>query len=196
MARPAAAAVTAVALALVLGACALLGGRGPTGGEQGGTVDPPAAAPAPAAAPPSGAAPVRRSGAPIVTGEVESQGTTLHVEITGLERAGRLATLSWTITNTGSAEWSMSSLMGDTYAGLGLTVAGVSLVDPVGAKRYRVARTGDPDSPTCVCSDYDVTTRPGEVVPLYATFTAPPPEVTSVDVEFPVLGVFGDVPLA
>jgi hypothetical protein len=192
MARSVVATLAAIASAIAVTACAGPGGTATTGGEPR-AADPPAEVATSAAA---AAPPVRRSGPPIAVGDVESQGTTLHVEITGLERRGRLVTLSWTITNTGSDEWGMSSWMGETAGGLGLTVAGVSLVDPRNAKRYRVARTGEPDDLTCVCSGYDVTTYPGEKVPLYATFTAPPPEVTSIDVEFPILGVYGDVPIS
>ncbi|WP_245658446.1 hypothetical protein [Microtetraspora malaysiensis] len=129
--------------------------------------------------------------------EVKAGGADLTVEITGLKRQGRLSTLTFTVTNKGDTRWEMSSNMGDTPAGLGLTVAGISLVDPVNGKRYTVARTGTPPTKAkCLCSDYDVWTEPGEVLPLHATFAAPPPDVTKINVDLKVLGVFTDVPIS
>lgn len=128
--------------------------------------------------------------------EVKAGGADLTVKITGLRRQGRLSTLTWTVTNDGDDRWKMTSDMGDTPGGLGLTVAGVSLVDPVNGKRYAVARTGKYPKPTCLCSEYDVFTEPGEVLPLHATFAAPPPDVTKINVDLKVLGVFTDVPIS
>lgn len=197
--------VITAALVVTLAGCSALekvqsGGAQPSGQASTPAQPQPAetqpAQQAPEVTQPPGAAAAAQSGQPIVSSDVASQGTTLRVEITGLQRQGQFVTLSWTITNTGETDWSMSSNLGDTPAGLGLTVAGVSLVDTTNARRYRVARTGDEDSPTCVCSEYDVTTDPDEAVPLYATFRAPPPEVTQINVEFPILGVFNGVPIS
>ncbi|MGJ6966480.1 hypothetical protein ACSDR0_31670 [Streptosporangium sp. G11] len=128
--------------------------------------------------------------------EVKASGADLTVEITGLRRQGRLSTLTWTVTNDGEDRWQMNSDMGDTPGGLGLTVAGISLVDPVNGKRYVVARTGKYPRAKCLCSDYDVFTEAGEVLSLHATFAAPPPDVTKINVDLKVLGVFGDVPIS
>ncbi|MGV9772154.1 hypothetical protein [Streptosporangium sp. NPDC003464] len=137
-----------------------------------------------------------QQGEVIATRQVKAGGAELTVDVTGLRRQGRLTTLSWTITNTGDTKWNMSSLMGDTPAYLGLTVAGVNLVDPVNAKRYRPARTGTGGATKCLCSEYDITTEPGEVLPLYASYAAPPPDVQKINIEFPILGVFADVPIS
>ncbi|WP_329093195.1 MULTISPECIES: hypothetical protein [unclassified Streptosporangium] len=128
--------------------------------------------------------------------EVKASGADLTVEITGLRRQGRLSTLTWTVTNNSDERWQMNSDMGDTPGGLGLTVAGVSLVDPVNGKRYAVARTAKQPKPSCLCSEYDVFTQPGEVLPLHASFAAPPPDVTKINVDLKVLGVFSDVPIS
>ncbi|MEV7908259.1 hypothetical protein, partial [Streptomyces anulatus] len=133
----------------------------------------------------------------IAAREVKAGGADLGVRITGLKRQGRLTTLTWTVTNkSDDVKWQMTGGMGDTPGGLGLTVAGVSLVDPVNGKRYTVARTGKYPHATCLCSDYDVFTEPGEVLPLNATFAAPPPDVTKINVDLKVLGVFTDVPIS
>ncbi|MEU8199718.1 hypothetical protein [Streptosporangium sp. NPDC049046] len=128
--------------------------------------------------------------------EVKASGADLTVEITGLKRQGRLSTLTWKVTNNSDDRWQMNSDMGDTPGGLGLTVAGISLVDPVNGKRYVVARTGKYPRAKCLCSDYDVFTEAGEVLPLHATFAAPPPDVTKINVDLKVLGVFTDVPIS
>ncbi|MEU3164969.1 hypothetical protein [Streptosporangium sp. NPDC006930] len=128
--------------------------------------------------------------------EVKTGGADLTVEITGLKRQGRLSTLTWRVTNNSDDRWQMTSGMGDTPGGLGLTVAGISLIDPVNGKRYVVARTGKYPRAKCLCSDYDVFTEAGEVLPLHATFAAPPPDVTKINVDLKVLGVFTDVPIS
>ncbi|MFE3453403.1 hypothetical protein ACFXJ8_31205 [Nonomuraea sp. NPDC059194] len=132
----------------------------------------------------------------IASREVKAGGADLLVSITSLKRQGKLATLAWTVTNQGESRWDMGTDMGDTPAGLGLTVGGVNLVDPVNGKRYKVARTGQYPRATCLCSDYDVFTEPGEVLPLHATFAAPPADVTKINVDLRVLGVFTDVPVS
>ncbi|MEV2267019.1 hypothetical protein [Nonomuraea africana] len=132
----------------------------------------------------------------VIGREVKAGGADLLVQITGLRRQGRVATLTWTVTNKGETRWEMTSSLGDTPLGLGLTVGGVSLVDSANGKRYRVAYTGKYPSAKCVCSDYDVFTEPGEELPLHATFAAPPADVTKVNVDLRTLGVFTDVPVS
>ncbi|MEU7987338.1 hypothetical protein AB0B56_20960 [Streptosporangium canum] len=213
MRRKIALAVAAPGLVVALTACGVLNGQQFGGGgqeRQSGQVAQTAASGAPEQNPgqkeqaPSGeqAPPDPAASAPpqqgevIATRDVKAGGAELKVDVTGLRRQGRLITLSWTVTNTGDTKWNMTSTMGDTSAYLGLTVAGVSLVDPANAKRYRVARTGEKGTAKCVCSEYDVSTEPGEVLPLYATYAAPPPDVQKINVEFPILGVFTDVPIS
>jgi hypothetical protein len=80
---------------------------------------------------------------------------------------------------------------------LDYTVSDVSLIDPVNAKRYRVARNGTDQNAECVCSDTQGQfLEAGDATTLYAVFAAPPPEVTKVNVEMPMMGVFTDVPLS
>ncbi|WP_248960403.1 hypothetical protein [Sphaerisporangium perillae] len=207
-------AVAVAVLAAVLTGCGMLPGQQGGGGEE----KQPAAQAEQATDPsgptkPDGAtgstgpaeqeiAPAEQQSAPaeqgevIATREVKAGGADLTVQITGLKRQGRLSTLTWTVTNKGLEKWQMSSDMGDTPGGLGLTVAGISLVDPVNGKRYTVARTGQYPHAKCLCSDYDVFTEPDEVLPLHATFAAPPPDVTKINVDLKVLGVFTDVPIS
>ncbi|MER7208466.1 hypothetical protein [Streptosporangium sp. NPDC000239] len=201
-------ALAAAVLAAVLSGCGALPGQRGGGGEE--------RQPLPASAATTGAAgqPAERSSEQpseqrdvpveqdveqekvIAARKVKAGGADLVVRITGLRRQGRLATLTWTVTNTGDARWQMSNDMGDTPGGLGLTVGGISLVDPVNGKRYTVARTGAYPKVTCLCSSYDVFTEPDEVLPLHAAFAAPPPDVTKINVDLKVLGVFADVPIS
>jgi hypothetical protein len=72
---------------------------------------------------------------------------------------------------------------------------GVALIDPVGRKKYLVARDSDGN---CVCSNNlsDTFVHPGAPVTLQATLTAPPPNVKKVDVVVPRVKTFHDVALA
>ncbi|MBB4916602.1 hypothetical protein [Streptosporangium saharense] len=194
-------ALAATALAAVLSGCGMLPGQSGQQGGGGEERQPLSAASttpeerATEQAPEQPDAPVERERT-IAAREVRSGGAKLVVRITGLKRQGRLAMLTWTVTNEGDTRWQMTSSLGDTPGGLGLTVAGIGLVDPVNGKRYVVARTGDYPKVTCLCSDYDVFTEPDEVLPLNATFAAPPPDVTKINVDLKVLGVFADVPIS
>ncbi|MER5628073.1 hypothetical protein ABT061_44365 [Streptosporangium sp. NPDC002544] len=203
-------AVAASVLAIVLAGCGVLPGQQRGGGgeekQATGSTEPvesaDSAEPSGSAEPSEAAGAAEQQAAPAEQGEViadrevKAGGADLTVQITGLKRQGRLSTLTWTVTNKGDERWQMNSDMGDTPGGLGLTVAGISLVDPVNGKRYTVARTGKYPRAKCLCSDYDVFTEPGEVLPLHATFAAPPPDVTKINVDLKVLGVFTDVPIS
>jgi len=117
-----------------------------------------------------------------------------RVDITSLRRQGKTATLTWTITAT---EGKVNVHNGLGRGELDLTVSNVSLIDPVNAKRYRVARNGITEDAECVCSaTKGQFLEPGESSTLYAVFAAPPPEVAKVDVEMPMFGVLDDVPIS
>lgn len=180
-------------LAAALTGCGMLPGQPQSGGGE----EKQAASQAPVKAPTT---PAEKQTAPPEQGDViagrklKAGQTELDVKITGLKRQGKLATLTWTVTNLGSEDWRMTSTMG--MDDMGLTVAGVNLVDAANGKLYRVARTGEYPRSKCLCSEYDVFTNPGEMLSHHATFAAPPPEVTKVNVDLRVLGVFTDVPVS
>ncbi|AQZ66522.1 unnamed protein product [[Actinomadura] parvosata subsp. kistnae] len=117
-----------------------------------------------------------------------------RVDVTGLKRQGRTLSLTWTVT----------ALDGDVnlHNGLGsgpldFTVSSVSLIDPVNAKRYRVARNGTDQGAACVCSGTQGQfLKPGEASTLYAVFAAPPADVTKINIEMPMFGVITDVPIS
>lgn len=134
-------------------------------------------------------------GQAVATRTVRVKGAEVRVEITGLRREGRLVTLNWSATTVNDGTWYIYTYMSADRKTS--DVSGVSLVDPVNAKRYRVARGGGQGG-ACVCSATDdlYSVGPGEAATLSATFPAPPPEVAKVNVEIPLLGTFTDVPLA
>jgi hypothetical protein len=72
---------------------------------------------------------------------------------------------------------------------------GVALIDPVGKKKYLVARDADG---RCVCANHlsDAFVSAGAPVELQATLTAPPAGVRQVDLYVPRVKTFRAVPLA
>jgi hypothetical protein len=136
---------------------------------------------------------------PIASQEVHSDGATLRVDLTSLTRQGRLVTLTWDITmvqqNT-DGDWYPGTRMSNNNVN-GYDVSAVSLVDPVNAKRYLVARSGGEDDGTCVCAKtFSDPLKDGEAASYFATFTAPPAEVNRVDVELKSLGAFSGAPIS
>ncbi|GAA3471391.1 hypothetical protein [Nonomuraea roseola] len=132
----------------------------------------------------------------IASREMEHAESNLRVDITGLKRQGRIATLTWTVHNLdpSSDDYYVGSNLGT--GNLDWTVAGVSLIDPVNGKRYRVARNGTGDDATCVCSRVNQRIKGGSALEMYAVYGAPPADVSTVTVEIPNLGVFPDVPIS
>ncbi|KAB8197539.1 hypothetical protein FH608_003020 [Nonomuraea phyllanthi] len=198
-------AVAAVALA----GCGALPGRQGGGGEERqsqAVVESPAGkqeSTAPQESPSSQESPAAQQqsaqeSAPIATREVEvslsGDRGKARADINELKRQGRTLTLTWRVTATD----------GRVVLGTGLgtgptdyTVSGVSLIDPVNAKRYRVARNGPGQDAECVCSaTMGNRLETGEASTLYAVFAAPPPDVTKINIEMPMIGVFTDVPIS
>lgn len=121
-------------------------------------------------------------------------GGTARADVTALKRQGKTVTLNWTITVV-DGEVNIHNGMGS--ATLDYSVSGVSLIDPVNAKRYRVARNGTGSDAQCVCSDTQGNfLKKGQTVTLYALFAAPPADVTKINIEMPMIGVLTDVPIS
>ncbi|MEV4071280.1 hypothetical protein ACGFJC_33640 [Nonomuraea fuscirosea] len=117
-----------------------------------------------------------------------------RVDITALKRQGRTVSLNWTVTATDGKVNLHNGLGGGA---LDFTVSGVSLIDPVNAKRYRVARNGTGEDAECVCSGTQGQfLEPEEASTLYAVFAAPPADVTKINIEMPMFGVLTDVPIS
>lgn len=184
--------ILAVLLAASLAACErdIIGGEDPpaTPGQES-PATPPIAGEATPAAPPA-----PPPGGILASREIQDDGATLRIDITGLHRQGETAILTWRITVVDGGEldrWHVGSSMGtDTRD---FTVSGVVLIDPVNAQRYLVARSGGADGP-CACTDNtDFVMDGGDSSEFHATYAAPPAEVTTLNVEFPRFGAFTDV---
>ncbi|NBE95418.1 hypothetical protein FE391_39540 [Nonomuraea sp. KC401] len=117
-----------------------------------------------------------------------------RADITALKRQGRTISLNWTVT---TLDGKVNLHNGMSGAPLDYTVSAVSLIDPVNAKRYRVARNGTGEDAECVCSGTQGQfLEKGDSSTLYAVFAAPPADVTKINVEMPMFGVFTDVPIS
>lgn len=185
--------------AVVLSGCGMLPSQQSSGGEEKQQA-PQQQAPkeqAPQQAAPSQTAPSQQ-GEIIATREAKVASGGMYgkarVDITALKRQGRTVSLTWTVTAT---DGKVNLHNGMSTGTLDYTVSNVSLIDPVNAKRYRVARNGTGQDAECVCSGTQGQfLETGDASTLYAVFAAPPPDVTKVNVEMPMIGVFTDVPLS
>ena len=125
-----------------------------------------------------------------------------QLAITHLERAGETTSLSVRLANH-SAFWAAidrvfddgetEPIRGSDSRENGFSVDGIYLLDRAHGQKYLVAR--DPDG-RCICDSglEDRRLEDGSVT-LSATYGAPPPEVTAVDVVVPHFGTFANVPL-
>jgi len=157
---------------------------------------PTAAAPAPAAAEaPSPAAPQARPGAPPPIATAEGPFDGVRVEVTELKRtSGGTLTLKFAIVNDstrqlGHSEVGLGSggLMQTAYA-----IDGVHLIDPVGKKKYFVAKDS---AGACVCSQFGFVDG-GSRANHWAKFSAPPDNVELISIVIPSFAPMDDVPLS
>ncbi|WP_405143188.1 hypothetical protein OG589_37405 [Sphaerisporangium sp. NBC_01403] len=198
-----------VAAAAMLAGCGMLPGQQAGGGEEKQSAsqtktkaDEPTTAPAPTEVQPMATATEEQPAAAteelsaIASRKVAHDGSGLRIDITGLKRQGKIATLTWTVNNvdTDNGDWYVGAKLG--AATLDFTVGGVTLIDPVNGRRYRVARNGTGEDAKCVCSRVNERIKSGESLEMYAVYGAPPADVTKVNIEFPDLGVFTDVPIS
>ncbi|MFG1616457.1 hypothetical protein [Nonomuraea wenchangensis] len=147
--------------------------------------------PAQESAPPQQSAVIATKETKVGTGDMHGEA---RVDLTGLKRQGRTATLTWVIT---ALDGKVNVHNGLSTGTLDYTVSGVALIDPVNAKRYRVARNGTGADAACVCSrTQGQFLEKDEASTLYAVFAAPPADVSTINVEMPGIGVFTDVPIS
>ncbi len=203
--------IALVAAAVALAGCGMLpaqpgsGGGGEEKQQTAATTQQESAAPAEEPTPEQpGEQPADQQSAPPQSGkaiathetDVSGAGDTgrARVEITALKRQGRTVTLNWTVTAV-EGKVNMHNGMAETPSDY--SVSGVSLIDPVNAKRYRVARNNSGPGAECVCSETQGGfLKAGDKSSLYAVFAAPPADVTKVNVEMPMIGVLTDVPIS
>ncbi|WP_031229046.1 hypothetical protein [Streptomyces niveus] len=107
--------------------------------------------------------------------------------ITGVERSasGKSVTVSATLKNTGTKGFFGISAYGGTdtaIKGRMHSLAGATLTDTAHNMRYYVLRD---TAGGCLCSTALRALKPGETVPVFAQFAAPPDNVRSVDFLLP-----------
>lgn len=151
----------------------------------------PAATPA---APPVSAGTVVPTAAAIATAEGETAG--LRVEVTEFKRtSGGTVSLKLVMINDSDKPVSFGYTFVDPahetkdYGGFG----GVHLIDPVGKKKYFVARDSEA---TCVCSQKVADIPKGARANLWAKFPAPPDDVNQLSIVIPHFSPLDDVPLS
>jgi hypothetical protein len=101
--------------------------------------------------------------------------------------AGGFVTVSGTVKNTGTQPFTQAAdWRGDEEALVknGGSLAGATLVDLAGRKRYYVLRDTDG---RCLCSTGLDIIEPGATMPIFAQFPAPPATTTQVDFDVPTL---------
>jgi hypothetical protein len=147
---------------------------------------------APASAP---AAPAAAAGpAAIATADAETSG--VRAEVTELKRtSGGTVSLKFAIINDSEKPVSFGYSFvdraheNDDFGGIG----GVHLIDPVGKKKYFVAR--DTEN-RCVCSQKVADVPRGSRANLWAKFPAPPEDVPRISIVIPHFSPMDDVPLS
>ncbi|GAB2951257.1 hypothetical protein [Streptomyces heilongjiangensis] len=115
-----------------------------------------------------------------VLAEVKGEnGLTLAVTSAGRD-AGGFVTVEGTVTNNTGSRWMAVEWRGDERELVknGGSVAGASLIDQQGKKKYLVLRD---TSGRCLCTQFSGGVRDGESTQWFAQFPAPPQDTTSVD---------------
>ncbi|WP_328506195.1 hypothetical protein [Streptomyces sp. NBC_00391] len=111
----------------------------------------------------------------------ESKDGDIGLTITSAVRdSGGFVTVSGTVTNSGSRLWTAADWRGDEneLRGNASSVAGASLVDQNGKKKYLILRDTEG---RCLCTRFTGGVKTGETVDWFAQFPAPPQDTTSVD---------------
>ncbi len=101
--------------------------------------------------------------------------------------SGGFVAVEGNVKNTGSQPFTQAANWRGTEEALvknGGSVAGATLVDLKGKKRYYVLRDTDGD---CLCTTGLDIIQPGATEPIYAQFPAPPATTTQVEFELPTL---------
>lgn len=100
--------------------------------------------------------------------------------------AGGFVTVSGVITNDGTSTFNAVTWAGEELAvqKSGASVAGATLIDEVGKKRYYVLRDTEGK---CLCTMGLILIKPNETRPFFAQFPAPPAATTELDFELPTM---------
>ncbi|MFD0268711.1 hypothetical protein ACFVGY_19395 [Streptomyces sp. NPDC127106] len=109
-------------------------------------------------------------------------GMTLTINRAARE-AGGFLTVEGQLKNTGTAPYvNTAPWRGNELNSSGVSVAGVTLVDKAGKKRYYVLRDTDG---RCLCTTGLAIIEAGQSVPFFAQFPAPPTATSEVELSLP-----------
>lgn len=130
----------------------------------------------------------------IATADGETAGVTATIKELKRSSGGTLS-LKFTIVNSSPKKMDIGYTFVDPsnevrdFGSFG----GVHLIDPVGKKKYFVARDA---GGKCVCSQGVKDVPPGESINVWAKFPAPPDDVEKISVVIPHFSPLDDVPIS
>lgn len=153
----------------------------------------PVASPPAAAQSPAAQAAVPSRPAPIAQADGKTGG--IKVEVTELKRSsGGTVNLKFAVINDSDRTLQISDVSDllDIMKNSQYTIGGVHLIDPVGKKKYFVARDSENN---CVCSEFGAVEK-GDRVNHWAKFAAPADDVERISVVIPGFSPMDDVPLS
>ncbi|WP_353944469.1 hypothetical protein ABII15_24650 [Streptomyces sp. HUAS MG91] len=117
--------------------------------------------------------------------EVKNKGVTLTITSATRDQGG-FVTLNGTVTNGTSGIWLGTDWKSDEseLQSNGGSLAGASLVDQAGKKKYLVLRD---TQGRCLCTKFQGGVDPGKSTDWFAQFPAPPQGTTSVQLQVPTM---------
>jgi hypothetical protein len=172
--------LSAVTSALVVTGCS---GDSDSGASKG--ADSPLSQPAAASSAPAGTAAGKPVDPNAKLAEMKGAGGVVLVVNQVLRDSGGFVTVQGVLTNTGPnalnpAAWSGTETV---IQNRNLnSVGGATLVDKAGKKRYYILRDTDGQ---CLCTNKLTALTPGESIPVFMQFPAPPAGTTEVDLTLP-----------
>jgi hypothetical protein len=194
------------ALALAIALAVVIGCGGDDDKQAASTPAPTETSTDAAATPTPTPTPTAATG-PVAQGEGSADGGRFIFIITDLTRSGPTVVLNATVSLAGDSPADSIQISSTFSDGLfqeledsegseeGDVFDGVALIDPEGRKKYLVARES---TGRCVCSNAlsGAFVQEDAPVNIQATLSAPPEDVTAVDVVVPNVKTFTDVPIA
>ncbi|MFG1861537.1 serine/threonine-protein kinase [Microbispora bryophytorum] len=122
---------------------------------------------------------------PLAARDVTFNGSLLHVTVDSVRRRGTSVSVQLTVTLKDGNRWWPRNAFGDQ-------MSGAALVDPPsGSKFVPASKDGG-----CLCSALPgQLLNPGDVLPLYATYTGVPEGLDEIGFDVPGFGLFADLPL-
>ncbi|MFF3427198.1 hypothetical protein [Streptomyces sp. NPDC002602] len=175
--RGGAAVAVAAVLAFALAGCG--GDDGKSGEAQSSSVPkkPGAATPEPSRSGKSSSAPLE-----VIATASGEDGVVLEINEAKRD-AGGFLTVSGQIKNSGSKDFTHTTAWrGNELTGSGESVAGATLVDKAGKKRYYVLRDTEG---RCLCTTGVNSIGAGKALPIFMQFPVPPATTTEVDFSLP-----------